>query len=109
ASSLAKTIRTILPKNPGSSLSDKGGNLYEVLSRQVHDGIGTTVYQKRWTGKNIVGSYWRVTQVTLKDRGTRGKAWGRLVWKGKEVNGKDERIRGGLKYTWGKGVSGPLP
>ncbi|KAN0062359.1 hypothetical protein ACQY0O_005241 [Thecaphora frezii] len=92
--------------------------------------------------------YWEVTRVKLKDGGRHGKAWGRLVWRGKSSEamllremsgfvttammrrgadvpilltfepggygcyggnqtgkqvtppGKDERIRGALKYIW---------
>ncbi|KZV64085.1 hypothetical protein PENSPDRAFT_588943 [Peniophora sp. CONT] len=106
---LEKALQSVLGSKPPASLSDKSGNLYQVLSRQPRDGVGATVFQTRWTGKDIVGSHWEVSRVRIKGHGEHGKAWGYLTWKGKRVSEHEEFIRGGLKYTWARGVSGPKP
>ena len=81
--------------------------------------------------KGISDSYWLVTRAQLKCEGQHGKAWGKLVWKGathplallvypvtwsyilflagKTVSPREERIPGGLKYTWKQGVSRGQP
>jgi small subunit ribosomal protein S34 len=83
-SAINKALRALMPKETLAqlALANKSGNLYEVLSRQPRDGVGSIVHQPRWTGKNIVGSYWLVTRIVLKGKGDHGKAWGKLVWKG---------------------------
>jgi small subunit ribosomal protein S34 len=122
-------FQKLLPKNLPPGLSTKPANLYQVLSRYAADGIGQHVYQTRWTSKGISDCYWTITRTSLKNDGTHGKAWGRLVWRGqsiecffetcgaccanyacisgigKEVSPREERIRGGLKYSWKNGVS----
>ena len=82
ANALTKAVRGALTKNLPPGLSEKSGNLYEVLSRQPKDGVGSTVFQTRWTGKGIVGSHWEVTRARIKGEGDHGKAWGYLTWKG---------------------------
>ncbi|KAH9999360.1 hypothetical protein BJV77DRAFT_1058402 [Russula vinacea] len=99
-------FQKLLPKNLPPGLSTRPANLYQVLARYGADGVGQRVYQTRWTTKGISDCYWTVTRTTLKKGGTHGKAWGRLVWRGKEVSPREERIRGGLKYSWKHGVSG---
>lgn len=85
-------------------------NLYQLLSALPNDGVGTRVRQRRWVSKGLdvehdvdlkehvtalleEGAketkdeghlcYWEITKVRLKDGGNHGKAWGRLVWRGK--------------------------
>ncbi|KAI0254356.1 hypothetical protein BJV78DRAFT_1274177 [Lactifluus subvellereus] len=110
SASVAAAFQKLLPKNLPPGLSTRPANLYQVLSRYAADGVGRRVYQTRWATKGITDCYWIVTRTSLKNNGTHGKAWGRLVWRGKEVSLREERIRGGLKYTWKNGVSGaPTP
>ncbi|KAJ7067985.1 hypothetical protein C8F01DRAFT_1016949 [Mycena amicta] len=86
-------------------LKSHPANLYQVLSRSPNV-VGRDVHQIRWSGKNISDSYWRVTRARFKCNGTHGKVWGQLYWKGKLVTtGRDERIRGALKYKWSDGSS----
>ncbi|KAI0003052.1 hypothetical protein BJV74DRAFT_958280 [Russula compacta] len=99
-------FQKLLPKNLPPGLSTTPANLYKVLSRYAADGIGQRVHQTRWTNKGISDCYWIVTRTSLKKGGTHGKAWGRLVWRGKEVSPREEHIRGALKYSWKSGVSG---
>ncbi|UZJ56004.1 hypothetical protein CBS101457_005324 [Exobasidium rhododendri] len=50
--------------------------------------------------------YWLITKARIRlageKRAPHGKVWGRLIWRGVPVTpeGKEERIRGGLKYSW---------
>ncbi|EPT02799.1 hypothetical protein FOMPIDRAFT_76786 [Fomitopsis schrenkii] len=104
-SGIAGAIRKLLPKQLPPSLSNRPGNLYEVLSRYPQDGIGQTVHQTRWTAKGLSDCCWVVTRTKLKLEGTHGKAWGHLYWRGKKVSDHDERIPGGLKYRWAAGTS----
>ncbi|KAK7695557.1 hypothetical protein QCA50_000193 [Cerrena zonata] len=41
----------------------------------------------------------------MKLEGNHGKAWGKLYWRGKCVSEQDEKIPGGLKYSWTTGTS----
>ena len=117
-----KAISGLVPKEMTEPLVKKPRNLYETLSRLPADGVGSRVYQTRWTAKGIGGCFWEVSRVSLKKEGTHGKAWGRLVWRGemrfefvhlvnahelagKPINEKEEKIRGSLKYLWMDGVS----
>ncbi|KAI0284971.1 hypothetical protein BGY98DRAFT_1146929 [Russula aff. rugulosa BPL654] len=102
---LAAAFQKLLPKKLPSGLSTRSANLYQVLSRYAADGAGQRVHQTRWTNKGFSDCYWVVTRTSLKKGGSHGKAWGRLVWRGKEVSPREERIRGGLKYSWKNGVS----
>ncbi|KLO15747.1 hypothetical protein SCHPADRAFT_849098 [Schizopora paradoxa] len=104
ASSLPPALKKLIPQTTATQLSLQPRNLYETLSRLPKDGVGSRVYQTRWQSKKIGGSYYEVTRVSLKDEGKHGKAWGRLVWKGRPVN-EEERIRGALKYRWDVGIS----
>jgi len=105
SANVAAAFQKLLPKNLPPGLSTKPANLYQVLSRYATDGVGQRVYQTRWTNKGISDCFWIVTRTSLKKGGNHGKAWGRLVWRGKEVSPREERIRGGLKYSWKNGVS----
>ncbi|KAI0637931.1 hypothetical protein C8Q77DRAFT_398607 [Trametes polyzona] len=105
AATVQAALRKLLPSQLPPSLSSLPGNLYEVLSRYPQDGVGQKVYQTRWGAKGIEGSYWEVTRTKLKCEGQHGKAWGVLVWKGKRVSERDEKIPGGLKYRWAVGES----
>lgn len=85
-------------------------NLYQLLSTLPQDGVGARVRQRRWAAKGLdvphdvdlkkhlaqlhaKGDkplkddahlcYWEITKVRLKDGGNHGKAWGKLVWRGK--------------------------
>lgn len=127
---VAGALRKLLPRELPSSLdTSRPGNLYEVLSRHPDGGVGRRVTQCRWGPKGIEGSYWLVTRAKFKLEGKHGKAWGQLFWKGaysfqmvytydmilicplhvgqNVTKGKDERIRGSLKYTWVEGKSTP--
>ncbi|KAI0303204.1 hypothetical protein BC826DRAFT_948236 [Russula brevipes] len=107
SANVVAAFQKLLPKNLPPSLSTQPANLYQVLSRYAQDGVGQRIHQTRWTSKGISDCYWAVTRTSLKKGGTHGKAWGRLVWRvGKEVSPQEERIRGGLKYSWKNGVSG---
>ncbi|KAH9179912.1 hypothetical protein EDB89DRAFT_1841110 [Lactarius sanguifluus] len=106
SASVVAAFRKLLPKSLPPGLSTQPANLYQVLSRYPADGIGQRVFQTRWTTKGIADCYWVITRTSLKQGGSHGKAWGRLVWRGKEVSPREERIRGGLKYAWKHGVSG---
>ncbi|KAJ3990319.1 hypothetical protein F5890DRAFT_1399289 [Lentinula detonsa] len=102
---LGKALQKLLPSRLPSSLVARPGNLYEVLSRTPSAGVGKHVYQLRWSQKNIPDCYWVVTRSHFKCEGKHGKAWGKLVWKGRPVSAREERIRGSLKYTWAEGQS----
>ncbi|KAI6004028.1 hypothetical protein EDD15DRAFT_2156706 [Pisolithus albus] len=100
-----RAILTLLPKELPPSLQSKPATLCQVLSRYPRDGVGQIVHQSRWPLKGIHGSYWQVTRTKLKLEGKHGKAWGRLVWKGKMVSQSEELIPGSLKYSWTTGSS----
>ncbi|TDL29162.1 hypothetical protein BD410DRAFT_6893 [Rickenella mellea] len=102
--SLAKLVSTETTERI-ANLSAQPRNLFETLSRMPHDGVGARVFQTRWQSKGIEGCCWNITRVQTKLDGTRGKAWGMLVWRGKEVSEREEQIRGGLKWKWAPGVS----
>ncbi|KAJ3829054.1 hypothetical protein F5880DRAFT_1525619 [Lentinula raphanica] len=125
-SNLVETIRKLLPERLPPSLVSRPGNLYEILSRTPSGGVGKHVHQLRWSQKSIPDCYWVVTRSQFKCEGKHGKAWGKLVWKGKYfymfscdkswnygvsfilgriVSEREERIRGSLKYTWAEGQS----
>ncbi|KAH9843952.1 uncharacterized protein C8Q71DRAFT_730674 [Rhodofomes roseus] len=104
-SRITGAIRRLLPKQLPPSLSNRPGNLYEVLSRYPQDGVGQVVHQTRWTTRGITDCYWEVTRTKLKLEGTHGKAWGYLTWRGKRLSEQDEKIPGGLKYRWAPGAS----
>ncbi|KAI0356509.1 hypothetical protein OH77DRAFT_1452340 [Trametes cingulata] len=107
--SVQAALRKLLPSQLPPSLSSLPGNLYEVLSRYPQDGVGQRVHQTRWGSKGIAGSYWEVTRTKLKCEGQHGKAWGVLVWKGKRIGDRDQKIPGGLKYRWAVGESRVKP
>ncbi|ESK93718.1 hypothetical protein Moror_1416 [Moniliophthora roreri MCA 2997] len=102
---LSRTLQKLLPKKLPPSLTTPKGNLFEVLSKTASGGVGKHVYQTRWSRKQISDSYWVVTRTKLKCEGKHGKAWGKLVWRGKEVSEREELIRGSLKYNWAEGHS----
>jgi small subunit ribosomal protein S34 len=124
----AAAFQKLLPKNLPPGLSTKPANLYQVLSRYARDGVGQRIHQTRWTSKGISDCYWEVTRTSLKKGATHGKAWGHLVWRGQlccmfsldcgircanylfgignKISPREERIRGGLKYSWKSGASG---
>ncbi|KAH8106317.1 hypothetical protein BXZ70DRAFT_904312 [Cristinia sonorae] len=107
--SITSALQKLLPATLPPSLSSRPGTLYQVLSRYSKDGVGQRVHQVRWGMKGIEDCYWEVTRTKMKLGGTHGKAWGKLVWKGKVVSKHDEEIRGGLKYTWSLGASKAPP
>ncbi|KAH7888019.1 hypothetical protein F5I97DRAFT_1864912 [Phlebopus sp. FC_14] len=102
---VTRAILSLLPAKRPPSLRTAPANIFQVLSRYPNDGVGQTVHQVRWTQKGIHDCYWRVTRSKLKLEGTHGKAWGKLVWKGKVVSEREEMIRGTLKYKWSTGGS----
>ncbi|KAI9507716.1 hypothetical protein F5148DRAFT_981019 [Russula earlei] len=106
STTVVSAFQKLLPKNLPPGLSTRPANLYQVLARYGADGVGQRVHQTRWTSKGISDCYWVVTRTSLKKGGNHGKAWGCLVWRGKEVSPREERIRGSLKYSWKNGVSG---
>ena len=134
---ISKALQRLLPSKLPSSLSSRPGNLFQVLSRYPNDGVGQKVHQTRWGPKGIAGSYWQVTRASLKQEGSHGKAWGKLIWRGesqplghlfvcshlplsplltqiivaigKAVSKREERIRGALKYSWMQGTSHTPP
>ncbi|KAI0796515.1 hypothetical protein C8Q75DRAFT_710148 [Abortiporus biennis] len=105
ANAVTSALQKLLPSKLPPSLSSRPGNLYQVLSRYTQDGVGQRMHQTRWGMKGIEGCYWEVTRTKLKLEGQHGKAWGKLVWKGKPVSKREELIPGGLKYGWQQGVS----
>jgi len=105
---LTPALAKLLPRDAASQLAktSQPGTLYRTLSRLPNDGVGARIYQSRWESKGIQGCFWEVTRVRFrKGEGEHGKAWGRLVWRGKVVSEKEERIPGGLKFKWNEGVS----
>ncbi|KIO19880.1 hypothetical protein M407DRAFT_246026 [Tulasnella calospora MUT 4182] len=102
----AKVVSAAMPKSP---MIHSTGNLYQVLSSLPKDGVGARITQARWEKKGIQDSYWEITRVRLKAEGNHGKAWGKLVWKGKPVNEHTTRIRQGLKYLWKDIPNSPNP
>ncbi|TCD62740.1 hypothetical protein EIP91_006465 [Steccherinum ochraceum] len=106
---VTQALQKLLPSKLPPSLTSRPGSLYTVLSRYSKDGVGQRVHQVRWGSKGIEKCYWEVTRTKLKLGGTHGRAWGRLVWRGKQISEKEEEIRGGLKYTWATGVSQAPP
>ncbi|PWN96039.1 hypothetical protein FA09DRAFT_321671 [Tilletiopsis washingtonensis] len=107
-----------------ASLSNPHATLPQLLASLPSSGVGAKIRQRRWAAKGLdvpagqalsgpipreeraqageAGCYWLVTRTQLKQGGKHGKAWGRLVWRGKQVTPSDreEQIRGGLKYVW---------
>ncbi|KAK1231719.1 hypothetical protein PQX77_005151 [Marasmius sp. AFHP31] len=103
---ITQSLQKLLPQKLPPSLTPSGtGSLYEILSKTPTGGVGKHVYQTRWSKKQIPDSYWVVTRTKFKCEGKHGKAWGKLVWRGKEVSTREERIRGSLKYKWAEGQS----
>ncbi|PAV20524.1 hypothetical protein PNOK_0315100 [Pyrrhoderma noxium] len=105
---LPRALLNLVDKSISENLTNnaKPSNLFETLSRLPDDGVGSRVHQTRWSSKGIEGCYWEISRVRLEHEGTRGKAWGRLVWRGKVINEeKEEKIRGVLKYMWATGAS----
>ncbi|KAK7061463.1 hypothetical protein R3P38DRAFT_2829668 [Favolaschia claudopus] len=110
---VAKSLQRLLPRQAiPPVLKHNAANLYQVLSR-TPNAVGKEVHQIRWSRKHISDSFWRITRAQFKCNGDHGKAWGQLYWKGKLVTeGREELIRGGLKYKWREGRSAapaPLP
>ncbi|KAJ7095098.1 hypothetical protein B0H15DRAFT_880870 [Mycena belliarum] len=106
-SSIERSLQRLLPKTLPPALKQHPSNVYRVLSRTPNP-VGKEVHQIRWSDKHIPDSFWRVTRARFKCNGDHGKAWGQLYWKGKLVTpGRDERIRGSLKYKWAEGRSSP--
>jgi small subunit ribosomal protein S34 len=121
----SRAILKLLPSPLPPSLRTTPANLLQVLSRYPNNGIGQKVHQIRWREKSIEDCYWEVTRSNIKLGGSHGKAWGRLVWKGKSsalvcvgnvklrgggfqgkpVSEHEERIPGSLKYKWSTGTS----
>lgn len=81
----AKSLSSLLPSTLPGTLKPGQRNLYETLARLPNNGVGATVYQKRWARKGIEGCTWKVTQAQLKNEGKSGKAWGVLFWKGERT------------------------
>lgn len=81
-SGLPASLARLLPGEAKEALANKPRKLYETLSRLPKDGVGARVYQTRWQSKGIEGCYWEVSRTKLRKEGTRGEAWGRLVWRG---------------------------
>ena len=82
ASALPRALSGLVQKETAEAIQNKPRNLYETLARLPNDGVGARVFQTRWQSKGIEGCYYEVSRVKLKLEGTRGKAWGRLVWRG---------------------------
>ena len=82
---LPRALLNLVDKSISENLTNnaKPSNLFETLSRLPDDGVGSRVHQMRWSSKGIEGCYWEISRVRLEHEGTRGKAWGRLVWRGK--------------------------
>ena len=74
-SSASPALRNADPRVPRS--------LFETLSRLPKDGVSSRVFQTRWQSKGIEGCYWEITRVKMKNGGKNGRAWGKLVWRGK--------------------------
>lgn len=127
-SNITRSLQRLLPQALPPVLKHHPANIYQVLSR-TPNAVGKEVHQIRWSEKQISDSFWRVTRAQFKCNGTHGKAWGQLYWKGTPARifhpiqdqagttpgklvtiGKDERIRGALKYKWteGRSVAPPL-
>ncbi|KII95892.1 hypothetical protein PLICRDRAFT_48818 [Plicaturopsis crispa FD-325 SS-3] len=104
---VANALQHLLPSKSSlpPSLSNKPGNLYQILSRNPASVAGRHVHQTRWSQKGIEGCYWKVTKAQFKCEGKHGKAWGQLYWRGKLISEREERIRGALKYEWADGIS----
>ncbi|KAL0563687.1 hypothetical protein V5O48_018378 [Marasmius crinis-equi] len=104
---ITHSLQKLLPKKLPPSLlpSSTSDSLYSLLSKTPTGGVGKHVHQTRWSKKQIPGCYWVVTRTQFKCEGKHGKAWGKLVWRGKEVSTREERIRGSLKYKWAEGQS----
>ena len=81
-SALPRAVAGLVDKSVSETISNQPRNLFETLSRLPNDGVGARVHQTRWTSKGIEGSYWEISRVSLRNEGTRGKAWGKLVWRG---------------------------
>lgn len=89
AAALPKSLVKLIPPitvDATTTINPHPTTLYRALSRLPRDGIGARLAQCRWDAKGIHGSYWEVTRTKLKLDGTHGKAWGRLVWKGKRAD-----------------------
>jgi small subunit ribosomal protein S34 len=68
---------------PNSVLLKNRGTLYDTLSTLPREGVGLLMRQKRWDVVGRKDTYWEVTRVKIKNEGRNGKAWGRLVYKGR--------------------------
>ncbi|KAH7102985.1 hypothetical protein BKA62DRAFT_787181, partial [Auriculariales sp. MPI-PUGE-AT-0066] len=92
-----------------SVLTNSPGTLFKTLSRLPRNGVGSKLMEARWAQKNFTDCYWLVTRTRLKVDGAHGKAYGRLFWRGREVEIQqmpnkppvtEVIIRGGLKRNW---------
>mmetsp|Transcript_15376 Transcript_15376/g.23029 ORF Transcript_15376/g.23029 Transcript_15376/m.23029 type:complete len:121 (+) Transcript_15376:704-1066(+) len=81
------------------SFKARGKTLVDLSLLFKDFGIGRRFTRNQWPDPDC---YWTVTRVNVKQiaaRRNRGKAWGKLTWKGKLID-KESRISGVNKRQW---------
>eukprot|EP01113_Clastostelium_recurvatum_P031924 TRINITY_DN4039_c0_g1_i1.p1 TRINITY_DN4039_c0_g1~~TRINITY_DN4039_c0_g1_i1.p1 ORF type:complete len:143 (-),score=20.37 TRINITY_DN4039_c0_g1_i1:42-449(-) len=78
-----------------------GKNLFDLMFKERNYGIGNKFSRKTWRHWGD-SSYWTVTRVvptTILPAQNRGKAWGKLTWRG-VTDTEETEIRGVHKREW---------
>jgi len=79
--------------------ANRGKNVYELATMLPSNGVGVRMVRKEWLKKGYSDSYWTIDRVVLEADPRRGKAWGRLTWRGK-ADVDSGKIRGASKRDW---------
>jgi small subunit ribosomal protein S34 len=77
-------------------MSSKPQALFNVVNGLRHFGVGAKVTRSIY---KFPDTYWILTKVKLSKDQSHGKAWGRLIWRGRAKE-KDEKIGCPLKTQW---------
>jgi small subunit ribosomal protein S34 len=77
-------------------MSKSSGSLFQILNGLRYFGVGSKVTRSIY---KFPETYWIVTRVQLSKDQMHGKAWGRMVWRGR-LKGDEERIGSPLKKEW---------
>jgi small subunit ribosomal protein S34 len=76
--------------------SKSSGSLFQILNGLRYFGVGSKVTRNIY---RFPETYWIVTRVQLSKDQLHGKAWGRMVWRGR-LKDEEERIGSPLKKEW---------
>ncbi|TPX61003.1 hypothetical protein SpCBS45565_g07370 [Spizellomyces sp. 'palustris'] len=96
---MATIVRELWGAHPGFLKAPSKRNLLELIAHRPEGGAGLRVVPTIWYTKGWHDCYWTVTETKLKNDMAHGKVYGRLTWRGKEVE-KNDQIRAALKHKW---------